>query len=70
MRYVEHKKQVYLVTLNQKWSVERIGEGVVVTLSFDGFLEDAEEYIGVKLDRDKYNKALSSYLEAGMQTYL
>ena len=70
MRYVEHKKQVYLVTLNQKWSVERIGEGVVVTLSFDGFLEDAEEYIGVNLDRDKYNKALSSYLEAGMQTYL
>lgn len=68
-RYVEHRKDVYLVTLRQGYSLKRIGEGHVITLSFDSFLEDSLGYIGVNISREKYNKELSQYLKAGIETH-
>ena len=45
-RYCDHRKIVYLVTLNNNHSSRRVGSGVVVTFSFRDFVINSEHILG------------------------
>jgi hypothetical protein len=48
-RYLEHKSQVYVVTLNDKETVKQIGDGFVTIISFASFINQSSDLIGVEI---------------------
>ena len=51
-RYCDHRKIVYLLTLNNAHSERKVGNGIVVTFSFKEFVDSSLHVLGVALTAD------------------
>lgn len=51
-RYCDHRRVVYLLTLNNAHSECKVGNGIVVTFSFKEFVSCSQDILGVKLSDD------------------
>ena len=52
LRYTQHRRVVYLVTLNQTIEERAVGDGVVTTFSYANFVEISEHILGVRIPND------------------
>jgi hypothetical protein len=66
-RYCDHRRVVYLLTLNNRHCERRVGNGIVVTFSFKEFVDCSLDILGVSLSRDLPGR-LTSLLESVMGT--
>ena len=66
-RYCDHRRVVYLLTLNNKHSEQPIGNGIVVTFSFKEFIDYSKDLIGIQLSHE-LPKKLTSLLNRVLET--
>ena len=50
-RYLEHKPQVFVVTLNDAEKTKDIGDGFVTVISFASFIDQSSQLIGIDIPR-------------------